>query len=193
MLFRSPEEVTWCTSEAELNGYVFPPGIRVEKVEGKSSVEKLRDGEVDAIWAPRVPKPFQDREPWIRRLFPDAQGEFQRFHQKTGLLPFSHCVVMSEKLAKREPWVAKSLYDAFVEAQKVADECCNIEKMISYVDSMYLLEQQKAAWGSNPYEHGMTPANRRVMELFVRYGHEQGYISRRLSMEELFVNELLNA
>ena len=30
------------------------------------------------------------------------------------------------------------------EAQQVADECCNIEKMISYVDSMYLLEQQKA-------------------------------------------------
>jgi hypothetical protein len=100
---------------------------------------------------------------------------------------------MSEKLATREPWVAKSLYDAFVEAQRVADECCNIEKMISYVDSMYLLEQQKVAWGSNPYEHGMTPANRRVMELFVRYGHEQGYISRRLSMEELFVGELLAA
>ena len=56
-----------------------PSNVRIELRKGKSPAQKLKDGEVDAIWLPRVPKEFMDREPWIRRLFPDTQGEVQRF------------------------------------------------------------------------------------------------------------------
>lgn len=185
----SPEQATWVTSEAEGAGYVIPKHIPVELGLGKNPVERLQDGEVDAIWLPRVPKPFQDREPWIRRLFPDCQGEVHRFVKHTGILPFSHAVVMSQDLARREPWIAKSLFDAFVEAQRVADEMCQIEKMVSYVDSMFILEQQQAVYGANPFVHGLGPDNRRVMETFVRYAHEQGYISRQIPIEELFAPE----
>ena len=183
----SPEQATWVTNEEEANGYVIPAHIPVELRPGKSPVERLRDGEVDAIWLPRVPKAFQDREPWIRRLFPDAQGEFHQFYKRTGLLPFSHTVVMNEGLVKSKPWIARSLYNAFVEAQRSVDEVCNIEKMVSYVDSMYLLEQQQAVYGANPFVHGLGAENRRLMEMFVRYAHEQGYISRRIPLEELFI------
>jgi 4,5-dihydroxyphthalate decarboxylase len=183
----SPESATWITGEPEGAGYVIPKGIPFEMKPGKSPEDKLRDGEVDAIWAPRVPAPFQKREPWIRRLFTDAQGEMQRFYKRTGILPFSHTIVMKKTLAQQEPWIAQSLYDAFCEAQRVADEVCNTEKMVSYVDSMFILEQQQAAWGANPFVQGLGADNRRVMETFVRYAHEQGYISRRLPVEELFV------
>jgi 4,5-dihydroxyphthalate decarboxylase len=186
----SPEQVTWVTSEAELNGYEPPPGIRIELRQGKTSAQKLKDGEVDAIFAPRVPREFQNREPWIRRLFPDCQGEVQRLVKKLGYIPVSHTIVMKKELAEREPWIAISLYNAFVEAQKAADECCWIEKMTSYVDSMFILEQQKAAYGEDPFRHGFAP-NRQVMDDFIRYAHEQNYISRRLTAEELFVPETL--
>jgi 4,5-dihydroxyphthalate decarboxylase len=188
----SPEQATWVTNEPEGNGYEIPKSIPTELDPSKSPVDKLRDGDVDAIWLPRVPKAFQDREPWIRRLFPDAQGEFHRFYQRTGILPFSHTVVMNEKLAREKPWVARNLHRGFVDAQRMVDELCNIEKMVSYVDSMYLMESQHAVYGKNPFEHGLTPANRRVMEMFVRYAHEQGYISRPMSVDELFVPDAVN-
>jgi len=186
----APEQVTWISSEAELNDYVPPANIKLELRKGKSAPQKLKDGEVDAIFAPRVPREFQNREPWIRRLFPDCQAEVQRLVKKLGYIPVSHTIVMKQALAAREPWVAISLYNAFVEAQKAADECCWIEKMTSYVDSMFILEQQKAAYGDDPFRHGFAP-NRKAMEDFIRYAHEQNYISRRLTPEELFVPETL--
>ena len=48
------------------------------------------------------------------------------------------------------------------------------------------VKQQKAAYGSNPYVQGLGP-NRKIVETFVRYAHDQGYISRRIPVEELFV------
>jgi 4,5-dihydroxyphthalate decarboxylase len=186
----SPEQVTWVTSESELNGYAPPSNIKIELRKGKSAPQKLKDGEVDAIFCPRVPKEFQNREAWIRRLFPDCQAEVQRLVKKLGYIPVSHTVVMKQRLAEREPWVAVSLYNAFVEAQKAADECCWIEKMVSYVDSMFILEQQKAAYGDDPFRNGFAP-NRQAVDDFLRYAHEQNYTSRRLTAEELFVPETL--
>jgi len=186
----SPEQVTWVTSEAELNEYVPPSNVKIELRKGKTAPQKLKDGEVDAIFCPRVPGEFQNREGWIRRLFPDCQAEIQRLVKKLGYIPVSHTVVMKKELAEREPWIAISLYDAFVAAQKQADECCGIEKMTSYVDSMFILEQQKAAYGDDPFRHGFQP-NRKAMEDFIGYAHEQNYISRRMTPEELFVPETL--
>jgi 4,5-dihydroxyphthalate decarboxylase len=186
----APEQVIWVTGEPEGNGYIAPPGIKLELRKGKSAPQKLKDGEVDAILAPRVPKEFQDREPWIRRLFPDCQAEVRRLVKKLGYIPVSHTIVMKKELAECEPWIAISLYNAFVEAQKSADECCWIEKMTSYVDSMFILEQQKAAYGDDPFRHGFAP-NRQAMEDFLRYAQEQNYISRRMTAEELFVPETL--
>jgi 4,5-dihydroxyphthalate decarboxylase len=186
-----PDQVIWVTGEPEGNDYVPPASIRIELRRGKSAPQKLKDGEVDAILAPRVPREFQNREPWIRRLFPDCQGEVQRLVKTLGYIPVSHTIVMKKALAEREPWIAVSLYNAFVEAQKAADECCWIEKMTSYVDSMFVLEQQKAAYGDDPFRHGFAP-NRKVIEDFIRYAHEQNYIERRMTPEALFVPETLD-
>ena len=49
----------------------------------------------------------------------------------------------------------------------------------------------RAAYGDNPYRQGFAP-NRAVMETFVRYAHEQGYISRAIPIRELFVRETLD-
>jgi 4,5-dihydroxyphthalate decarboxylase len=188
----SPEQVTWVADEAETAaaGFVVPGNIRIEIGEGKNAAQKLRGGEVDAIFSPRVPKEFKNREDWIRRLFPDCQAEMQRFTRRLGYVPVSHTIVLRKDLAEREPWIAVSLYRAFVAAQQSADECCQTEKMVSYVDSMFLLEQQQAAYGDTPYRHGFAP-NRAILETFVRYAHEQGYISRPMPVEDLFVPETL--
>jgi len=188
----APEQVTWITGETEdAAGYVPPPHIKIELRKGTTAAQKLRNGEVDAIFSPRVPKEFIKGENWIRRLFPDCQGEVQRLTRRLGYVPVSHTIVMKKELAERHPWIAVNLYQAFVEAQKSADECCQIEKMVSYVDSMFILEQQRAAYGDDPFRNGFA-SNRKIMETFIRYAHEQGYISRQMPVEELFVPETLN-
>ncbi len=188
----SPEQVTWVTSETEGNGYVVPNGIKVVLDKSKTAAEKLRDGEVDAIFAPRVPKEFQTRQPWIRRLFPDCQDETHRLVKKLGYIPVSHVMVMKKELAEREPWIAVNLYNAFVEAQHAADELWQIEKMTSFVDSMFHLEEQLAHYGPDPFQHGLGAANRANIETFVRYAHDQGYIGRVLPIDELFAASTLN-
>ncbi len=113
----------------------MPTAITIELRPGKTAAQKLRDREVDAIFSPRVPKEFENGEPWIRRLFPDCQAEVQRLTRLLGYVPMSHTIVMKKELAERQPWIATSLYQAFVAAQKSADECCQIEKMLSYVET----------------------------------------------------------
>jgi 4,5-dihydroxyphthalate decarboxylase len=135
---------------------------------------------------------FEKGETWVRRLFPDTQGEMQRFVKRTGVMPTTHTLVMKKELAEREPWIARSLYDAFVDAQKSADEMLQDDpKRYSYLDSVFIQEQQKAAYGMNPYQHGLK-ANRKIVETFTRYAHDQGYISRNIPVEELFVPSLLD-
>jgi 4,5-dihydroxyphthalate decarboxylase len=138
------------------------------------------------------PKPFLDGEKWIRRLFPDAQAEMQSFVRRTGILPITHTVVMNRQLAEREPWIAKSIYDLFVAAQREADALCQTDpKMLSLADAVFIREQQQKVYGADPYVNGVEP-NRRTVEAFVRYAHEQGYISRNIPVEELFVPETLS-
>ena len=52
------------------------------------------------------------------------------------------------------------------------------------------LEQQKAAYGDDPFRNGFAP-NRKAMDDFLRYAHEQNYTRRRLTPEELFAPETL--
>jgi 4,5-dihydroxyphthalate decarboxylase len=188
----APEQSVWVTAEAENNGFVIPKGIAVELRQDSDAVENLKNGVVDAIYCTGLPPAFENGESWIRRLFPDAQGETRSFVRRTGIMPITHIFVMKKQLAEREPWIAQSLYRAFVESQQVADQIYQTDpKLMSLLESVFIVEQQKAAYGANPYAHGVAP-NRQTIETFVRYAHEQGYISRPIPVEELFVPATLN-
>jgi 4,5-dihydroxyphthalate decarboxylase len=192
----APEQVSWITAAPEGAGYAIPKHLRHEMrkgtTEGTTAEEHLKNGVVDAIYCTMQPKPFLDGEPWIRRLFPDAQAEMQSFVRRTGILPITHTVVMNRQLAEREPWIAKSIYGLFVAAQREADELCQTDpKMLSLADAVFIREQQQKVYGADPYINGVAP-NRGTVEAFVRYAHEQGYISRTIPLEELFVPETLS-
>jgi hypothetical protein len=48
--------------------------------------------------------------------------------------------------------------------------------------TVLILEEEAEVFGDNPWGHGLTPENQVVLEKFVQYAHEQGYIptSQRL-------------
>ncbi|MCC6472878.1 MAG: ABC transporter substrate-binding protein [Burkholderiales bacterium] len=188
----SPGQVTWVTGAPEGAGFVPPPGIRVELRPGSRPHEMLQRGEVDAIFVPSVPQAFIDGEPWIRRLFRDARSEMRSQVCRTGVMPITHTVVMKQSLYEREPWLAPSLTRAFMESQRVCDEHFRADpKHLGFSEAIFFFEEQRALYGHSAWGHGLTPANRRVVETFVRYAHEQGYIERRPPIEDLFAPNTL--
>ena len=183
----APEQLKWVTGEREGAGYVVPPGIDVTIVRGRSPGELLLSGEVDFILGPEAPDEFHNGDPRIRRLFPDAQAETRSYFQKTGILPITHTVVMGEATYRQKPWITAPMVEAFRAAQRSIDTLYHANpKHVSFADGVFFLEEQRRVYGKEPYEHGLGPKNRNVIDTFVRYAHEQGYIDRRPVVEELF-------
>jgi 4,5-dihydroxyphthalate decarboxylase len=183
----SPGEVNWVVTEGiEGAGFNMPAGIKLTKQINTTPEELLEHGEVDAVFLPELPDNFVAGASKLRRLFPDPQAEMQSFVRRTGQLPITHTVVMKKALAERDPWIARSLTQAFVDSQNACDAYWQANpKHLSFPDGVFFLEQQRAAYGSKPYVHGIEP-NCKVLETFVRYAHAQGYIPRLPPLEELF-------
>jgi 4,5-dihydroxyphthalate decarboxylase len=184
----APEDVTWVTAEeVEGAGYTLPARIRQEIRKDSSTLENLKTGVVDAMFCTSTPQPFVEGEPWIRRLFPDAQAESHAHARLIGGAPITHVLVMNKNRAERQPWIAASLTKAFTEAQREADALCILNpKRLSLPDSFFIFEQQRAAYGNAPYAQGLEP-NRKILEAFIRYAFEQGYIPRPMKVEEFFL------
>jgi 4,5-dihydroxyphthalate decarboxylase len=49
-------------------------------------------------------------------------------------------------------------------------------------------EEQEQILGPDPWQHGLGDANRKQLETLVGYSHEQGLISRRIPLDELFLD-----
>jgi 4,5-dihydroxyphthalate decarboxylase len=47
-------------------------------------------------------------------------------------------------------------------------------------------EEQDGILGRDPWEYGLTAGNRRNLETLIGYAFEQGLISRRIGVDELF-------
>ena len=187
----SLEQAIWVISEeSEGAGYVIPKSVNVEIRKNSSAVTNLKEGVIDAMFCTSVPEPFRRGEKWIRRLFPDVESETRELVSRTGVMPITHVLVMNKRLADGQPWVAESLYRAFVEAQRQCDETYLDPKRLSFFGAEHILEQQQATFGAEPYAHGIA-RNHKVIETFVRYAHEQGYIRSHIPIEELFVTQTL--
>ena len=128
----------------------------------------------------------------IRRLFPNCKVELQTYFNKTKIFPITHTVVMRKTLWEQEPWVAEQLLIAFREAQRQCEDFYYADpKHLTLPRAIFILEEERAAFGPDPWAHGLS-RNRHVLEAFVRYAYEQGYISRLPTLEELFAQNTLS-
>ena len=186
----SPEQLKWFTNEKEGAGFEVPQGIDVTVVPNKAPDQMLFDGDVDAVIGAMIPESFQNGDPRIRRIFPDTRAEMRKYVAQVGFMPVTHVIVMKKDLSEEQPWVAESLVAAFREAQRISNELHIEPKRHSHPESVFILEEQRKAYGDDVWKHGFEP-NRAVIETFVRYAHEQGYIPRRPKIEEFFVPNTL--
>ncbi len=102
------------TEKVELN---LPAGVKLTRVEDKSLSEMLAAGEVDCALVARPPDCFVKRHKDVTRLFPDFQEMEEKYYARTKVWPIMHVIAMKRAILDRYPWVAGSLYNAFLESK----------------------------------------------------------------------------
>jgi len=191
---RSPEK-----SHGGSTGFTPPPGVELHYIPPTTNMgEMMVKGELDATLLylagsnnliDRSNINLEERSD-IRTLFPDPVAEAKRYYTKTGMFPINHTVVVRRSLLEREPWVARSIYDAFVQAKALTkkERDLNLEP---FAATGLLGAEDRAALATDPMPYGVVAA-RRELETIARYDYEQGLAKRLVSLDELFAPEAMN-
>ena len=171
----------------------LPPAIRLTHVPGDRSLGEMLDkGELDALIGARRPVPFTAGSPRIRRLFPNYREVEQAYYRKTGFFPIMHTVMIREELVRENPWLPRSLYQAFVEAKRIAYQKFAETGVLAYALPWLVAEAEEtqALMGNDPFPYGVEKS-RKTLETLTRYTFGQGLAPRQLKMEEMFPESLL--
>jgi 4,5-dihydroxyphthalate decarboxylase len=185
---RSPEK-----SHGGSTGFTPPPGVELHYIPPSTNMgEMMVKGELDATLLylrgagnliDRSSIDLEQRSD-IRPLFPDPAAEAKRYYAKTGMFPINHTVVVRRSLLERHPWIATSIYDAFVRAKAdiKRDRDANLEPQVAagLLDAATL-----AGLAADPMPFGVVAA-RRELETIARYDYEQGLAKRLVGLDELF-------
>ena len=170
----------------------LPDGISLRHEAERSLDEMLHAGDLDAVFSARPPASFGRGDPGIVRLFTDFEPIEREYVRRTGIFPIMHVVVIRGDVLQADPWVAQNLYTALIAAK---DAC--LERMGEMAASRaplpwvsQRLEESRRLLGSDPWPYGVE-SNRRTLQAFLDYAHEQGVARRRLVPEELFVDSVL--
>ena len=158
------DRVTWVRSDAEhVAEFVAPP-----------NVEDLAPGEELAD----LPAVVGDvRSDGLVPLIPDADAAAVRALER-GLWPVNHLVVVKDELLAERPELARALVDAFERAKQEYLAGGELEPLHARVQELI---------GGDPLPYGLE-ANRAVVEQLVDHAVAQRILSRRPSVDELFVN-----
>jgi 4,5-dihydroxyphthalate decarboxylase len=174
--------VDWSTV-SWLEGAVEKPGSH-----GSPTLPSTIAGDIDVLIAPTTPSQFGNTDA-VHRLFENHTELQKDYFRRTRVFPIMHVVALRRSTYEANPFIAKSLYRAF--------EC---SKRLSYewlagvgapragfplIDTYW--EETKRVFGEDPWPYGVD-ANRQTLETWLRYIYQDGVTSRRLDVEELFVN-----
>jgi 4,5-dihydroxyphthalate decarboxylase len=165
----------------------LPPGVRTPP-RGRSLADMLVAGELDAIYRPTRPNAYHHLCGPIARLFPDFRRVEQEYFRKTGAFPPQHLIVLRREAWEANPWIARSLTDAFIAAN---DAFTAAERSFPYATPWLEaeLEATAAVMGEDFHPYGLE-RNRSQIEIFAGEAFGLGLTSRRVTVEEFFADFL---
>jgi 4,5-dihydroxyphthalate decarboxylase len=153
------DSLRWVTFEpSHLDGFVDPANAQ-RAPEGKSLVDMLLSGELDAGVA-MDPKSHPD----LRPVLPNAKEAEREFAELIGTPYINHLVVVKQSIVDEFPWVPAELYRLFAAGRDAA-----------------------AAEGTIVVPDPGLEQNRKAMEVLMALSYEQGLIPRAYAPEELFL------
>ena len=170
----------------------LPDRIKVERIApGKTLARMLAEGEIDALHTARKPSTFDGVQ--VRRLFPDYVPVEQDYWRQTGIFPIMHVIAIRREVYEQNRWIAMNLFQAFREAQRLCyeglQETAALKGMLPWFNAH--VEDTLAMMGEDFWPYGLTEANRKTLQTFLRYHHAQGLSPRELDVEAMFAPETL--
>ncbi|HEY7240056.1 MAG TPA: ABC transporter substrate-binding protein [Burkholderiales bacterium] len=169
----------------------LPDKVRARVIPGDQCIDRMLErGDLDAV-LPAVPACFTRGSPNVARLFPDFRATEEDYFRRTRIFPIMHVVVVKRETYEKHPWIAQSLYKAFVKAKELA-----IRRLTTspppHATLPWLTEQIEATrrvMGNDYWAYGLE-ANRHVLETAAQYAWEQGLLAKPIErIDELFAPE----
>jgi 4,5-dihydroxyphthalate decarboxylase len=194
-----PSDIHWRTGGQEEPGrgertpLDVPEGIDIQPIPTDQALcGMLERGELDGLITARHPSLFMRGEDCIQRLFPDYPTVEQAYFRKTGIFPIMHVIGVRKTLLEREPWLASSVYKAFLEARDIAMwEIANrggLRLSLPWIEAN--VARARELLGGDYWPYGVEE-NRKTIETLVRYSHDQGLLPRLMTPEEIFAEQTL--
>ncbi len=194
-----PTTLRWLVTDPEDYFPIYDQSAQVEVVtDGRTTVKdqltRLLDGEVDAFLGDiSDPELFGwvKADPRIRYLFPDYMDQDYALWREMGIFTPAHMIVLSGKLDREHPDLARRIYDGFQASKDQA--YFDLLRDRAGFSVLYLREyvaEQFKKWG-DPWVYGMS-ANRNMLNAYIDWSHEQGIMRDRLSFEQVFSKGVLD-
>jgi 4,5-dihydroxyphthalate decarboxylase len=172
----------------------LPDSVDLQQIaDDKTLSGMLEAGELDGYIGARAPSCFLRGAPHVGRLFKDYIQDEKDYYRRTRIFPIMHMVGIRRTLAEQHPWLAVSVYKAFLEAKALAvhelNEICHLAVSLPWM--VHHHNEAKALMGEDYWPYGLD-ANRHVIDKFADYHHGQGLSVRRVAAEELFARSSLD-
>lgn len=200
----TPDQSRWIIGATDwyMPPYDFVPAPHPENVdvravpENKALGPMLESGEIDALISAVIPQCILKGSEKVGRLFRDYETVERDYFARTGIFPIMHTVVIRKDLLATHTELAKSVYNGFLKSKEMAAEQYRKGMMEQHGQLMIpwftpLFGRNVAQMGEDWWPYGIK-ANRKTLDTYLRYFHEQGLSSRRFTCQEIFVPELLD-
>ena len=121
------------------------------------------------------------------RLFPNYLEMEEEYYEKTKVWPIMHIIAMKKSILDENPWVARNVYNAFLESKRRS-----IERILDPAVSRYPVpwlttyaRKMRDMFGGDLYPYGIEE-NRPTWEQIMLYTYQQGIAHRHAKPEEIF-------
>jgi len=129
----------------------------------------------------------------VARLFPDFRAEEKAYFKRTGIFPMMHVVGIRKSLVDAHPWLATSVYKAFLQAKDLAYP--ELTQLAALKIALPWLGQEVqdtiALMGKDFWAYG-AKENKAALDAFLQYHYEQGLSGKKkFAVEEIFIPSTL--
>jgi len=106
--------------QEQVPGWQPPDWMEIERIpKGQKVEELLLRGKIDACMLPEISFELARNTTGVRRLWPNFRDVEKEYYRRTQIFPIRHVVVVKNAILERDPWVARSLVDAFTKAKEI--------------------------------------------------------------------------
>jgi 4,5-dihydroxyphthalate decarboxylase len=153
----------------------------------KTLGQLLAEGAIDATLGTSLPNEIRTN-PDVVRLFPNYVEVDKDLYKRKKIYPIMHLVALKKSVYERYPFVATSLYDAFVKSKQIAFQKLFNLRAVRYM-TPFLMREIDDLWevfNGDPWPYGVE-SNRATLEALVQYQQDLGLIDQPVKVNDLFV------